>query len=279
MLPIALRFYHTKICLFINSFIKQFNNINMVFPTIDFNNLPLLPLSQKSNLPRCPAIYFILNQQQEVLYIGRSINLLYRWRDHHRFLQLREINKIQPVFIYWWECQPKKHNLISAENYYINLFKPLLNSTIVPTVYKGDFSIFLTQLARNTIIAGLFVQNNVYELILIYAWNKKYESRKIANILKKCPSSIVWDKHYIQKTPYWIADYKNHQLSQPFKLKILPCIKFGLFWQECTKSSIPTLVFDVPMKIVDWRTNYLIPNEENFVDVSKLDELIVEHTK
>lgn len=203
--------------------------------------------------------------------------MLYRWRDHHRFSQLSEINKTQTVFINWWECQPKIHKLVLAKNHYINLFKPLLNSTIIPKVYRGDFSVVLTQLARNTIVAGLFTRNYVYELILIYAWNKKNESRKIASILKKCPNNIVWDKQYIQKTPHWIADYKDDRLSQPLKIKIFPCIEFGLFWQECTKSSIPTLVFGVPMKIVDWRTNYQIPNEENFVDVSKLDELMIEH--
>lgn len=246
----------------------------MAFPTIDFNNLPSVPLAQKSNLPRCPAIYFVLNQKREILYIGRSINLLYRWRDHHRFVQLSEINKTKKVFIYWWECNTQKHNLVSAENYYINLFKPLFNSTIVPTIHKGDLSILLTQLSRNIIVAGLFRQDNIFELVLMYAWSKKYESRKIASILTKCPNSIVWDKYYIQKTPHWIADYRNHQLCKQLNLRIVPCVKFGLFWRECTKSSISTLVFGVPIRIVDWRTNYQVPNEENFVDISKLDELI-----
>ena len=250
----------------------------MTFPKINFDNLPSVSLAQKSYLPKCPAIYFVLNQKREILYVGRSINLLYRWREHHRFLQLSAINKTQEIFIYWWECKSKTFDLVAAENHYINLFKPLLNSTIVPTVNRGDFSILLTQLAKNTIIAGLFFYNNVYELIFIYAYPKKNESRKIANILKKCPSSIVWEKGYIQKTPHWIADYKNHQLHQPLNLKIYPCIKFGLFWRECTKSSISTLVFGVPMRIIDWRTNYQVPNEENFVDISKLDELMIEHT-
>lgn len=250
----------------------------MAFSKIDFDNLPLVSLAQKYYLPKCPAIYFVLNQKREILYVGRSINLLYRWRDHHRFLQLSEINKTQEIFIYWWECKSQTFDLVAAENYYINLFKPLLNSTIVPTVYQGDFSILLTQLARNTIIAGLFLHNNTYELIIIYAYPRKNESRKIANILKKCPINIVWDKYYIQKIPHWIADCKNHQLHQSLNLKILPCIKFGLFWRECTKSSISTLVFGVPMRIIDWRTNYQVPNEDNFVDISKLDELMIEHT-
>ena len=249
----------------------------MKFSKIDFNNLPSVPLSQKSDLPRCPAIYFVLNQKREILYIGRSINLLYRWRDHHRFSQLSEINKNKDIFIHWWECNLEIRDLASAEHYYINLFKPLLNLTIVPTIYQGDFSILLTQLARNTIIGGLFLYDDVYELIFIYAWSKKNESRKIANIIKKCPTSIVWEKHYIQKSPHWIADYKNHQLHQLLNLKIYPCVKFGLFWRECTKSSISTLVFGVPMKIIDWRTNYQVPNEENFVDISKLDELMLEN--
>ena len=249
----------------------------MKFPRINFDNLLSVSLAQKSHLPRCPAIYFILNRKQEILYIGRSINLLYRWRDHHRFLQLSEINKTQEIFIYWWECDLKLYDIVLAENYYINLFKPLFNATTVPTIHQGDLSILLTLLARNTLIAGLFLHNNIYDLIFLYAWSKKNESRKIANILKNSPSSIVWDKHYIQKTPHWIADIKNHQLNKPLNLKLYPCIKFGLFWRECTKSSISTLVFGVPMEVIDWRTNYQILNEENFVDISKLDELMLKN--
>ena len=246
----------------------------MAFPKIDFDCLPSVPLAQKSYLPRCSAIYFVLNQNKEILYVGRAINLLYRWRDHHRFMQLIELNKTQNISIFWWECQHQIHDLISAENYYINFFKPLLNSTTVPTIFKGNFSIVLSQLARNTIVAGLFSKNKSYELVLIYAWPKKNESRKIAQLLKKCLNGFTWTKNYIQKTPFWIGNFSDLQLQQPVNVRVTPCIIYGLFWRECTKSSIPTLVLGVPMRIVDWRTNYEVPNEENFLDVSILDRLI-----
>lgn len=80
----------------------------MLFPKIDFKNLPFVSLSNKSNLPKCSGIYFVLNQKKEVLYVGKSINLFYRWRDHHRFEQLSEIhkNKNEVISIFWLELKP-----------------------------------------------------------------------------------------------------------------------------------------------------------------------------
>lgn len=40
--------------------------------------LPSLPLEQRAELPAVSAIYFCLNQSEEVLYIGRSINIAQR---------------------------------------------------------------------------------------------------------------------------------------------------------------------------------------------------------
>lgn len=112
--------------------------------------------------------------------------------------------------------------------------------------------------------------------MLLYPCFKKNESRKIASLLKKSPDSFTWNKEYLQTKPFWVADYASNQLPKPIKVRITPCVTYGLFWNECTKSSIPTLVLGIPMRIVDWKTHYSIPLEEYFIDVTKLDELVID---
>jgi hypothetical protein len=49
---------------------------------INPSNLPAMPLSERWNLPVCPAIYFVM-QGDITLYIGRTKNLYRRWLTHH----------------------------------------------------------------------------------------------------------------------------------------------------------------------------------------------------
>lgn len=249
-----------------------------MFPQFNFCSLPSVSLTQKSQLPRCPGIYFVLNQNKEVLYVGKSINLLYRWREHHRFNQLSEINKNDDISIYWLEIKPEKDkDLTLAENHYIKKLKPVLNYSTVPIIHKGDFATALSQLNRKTIIAGLYHIDREYELILLYPCFKKRESIKIASLLKKSPSCFEWDKQYLNKIkPYWVSEYFTQKSQVLIKIKIIPDVTYGLFWNECNKSSIPSLVLGVSMRVIDWRNNYAsFPREESLVDVSILDELII----
>lgn len=41
--------------------------------------LPSIPLAQKSKLPVCPGIYFAIDGEEKVLYIGCSKNINQRW--------------------------------------------------------------------------------------------------------------------------------------------------------------------------------------------------------
>lgn len=245
-----------------------------MFPKLDFYSLPSVLLSQKDNLPRCPAIYFAIDSNNNVLYVGKAINLLFRWREHHRFDQLSEMNRTNQLRIAWCECNPDRDVLTEAEKHFIKLYKPLLNNSIVPIIPKGDFSIVLSRLATNTIILGLFKRDYGYELKLGYAWPKRNASRQIGQLLKQCEQGFTWEKEYIQTSPVWIGKYNNSTVPRQIKLCITPCISSGLFWAECTKNCIKVLVAGVLIRSVDWRSNFSIPEEENFMDLPLLDELI-----
>jgi len=91
-------------------------------------DLPSKPLSLRSKLPSCPAIYFVISDSDEILYIGKSINLANRWVQHHRFKQL----SLYPNARIAWLQSNEVELLFEIESSLIESFNPLLNRSRVP---------------------------------------------------------------------------------------------------------------------------------------------------
>ncbi len=73
----------------------------MINPSeINLSSLPWLPLDAKSAFPRNPAIYFAIDSQGTVQYIGRSINPKNRWASHHKYQELETIGSIKIVYLF-----------------------------------------------------------------------------------------------------------------------------------------------------------------------------------
>lgn len=92
-----------------------------------------LPLKQREQLPPQPGIYVVVDAEQEVWYVGRSININARWngRGHHRYQQLSRTNN-QRLYKIYWQLFPIEQ-LNEKEQLYIDLFKPYLNYSRVKT--------------------------------------------------------------------------------------------------------------------------------------------------
>ena len=85
--------------------------------------LPFVPFNERKRLPRLTAIYFVLNADGTVLYVGQSINLALRWAAHHRTDKL--INH-QATRIAWLVMEdPAMLNVV--ESACIAYFEPLCN--------------------------------------------------------------------------------------------------------------------------------------------------------
>ena len=91
---------------------------------IDINPLalPLLPLAERRFLPAIPAIYFCLDVDGNVLYVGGTSNLRQRWRAHHKYTHLKSID----VRLAWLECSDLCL-LPEIESALIDYFNPPLN--------------------------------------------------------------------------------------------------------------------------------------------------------
>ena len=91
--------------------------------TIPLLALPSLPFEERRRLPKCAAIYFVLNAAGTVLYIGQSINLAVRWVAHHRATRL--IDK-QATRISWLTIEDETL-LDDIESACIAYFDPICN--------------------------------------------------------------------------------------------------------------------------------------------------------
>lgn len=126
-------------------------------------NFDSLLLTKKGNLPTCPAVYFVLSQQKEVLYIGRADNLRNRWQNHHRFAQVNRLG----TQVVWMEVADKGE-LPEIERNLISAFKPLLNGTPVESGNYGwvqDFVAELLALGREGYVNSTLATAVVNDLI------------------------------------------------------------------------------------------------------------------
>jgi hypothetical protein len=148
--------------------------------------LPSVHLSELKKLPDCTAIYFAIDSENRILYVGQAANLTVRWRNHHRQYQLEEIDKISPVRIAWlvWNS----NGLDEAEESLIKHFHPLLNGTEVksPAIIPSEVILrdFLKAFSRRLIIIGIKPKttNELPNVYLKYDWMDCSPKGTAANI-------------------------------------------------------------------------------------------------
>ncbi|EAW35194.1 GIY-YIG nuclease family protein [Lyngbya sp. PCC 8106] len=98
------------------------------------NNLPIFSggysLRNRSCLPDKPGIYFVIDEHNQILYIGLAKNLRSRWggRSHHRYKQLarKGLDKIYLCYV-----EVPEPELKTLEKAYIEQLKPPLNDAKV----------------------------------------------------------------------------------------------------------------------------------------------------
>lgn len=92
---------------------------------IDLAALPWLPLNAKTAFPRQPAIYFAIDSQNQIQYIGQSTDPKHRWERHHRYQELEEIGGVRVAYLFVDDAEL----LPEIETSLIVWFKPPLNRT------------------------------------------------------------------------------------------------------------------------------------------------------
>jgi hypothetical protein len=94
--------------------------------TIPVLTLPSVPFAERRSLPGCAAIYFVLDGQDTVLYIGCSVNLAERWRAHHQARKLTDKGATRIA----WLVMDDVTLLAGVEAACIVYFEPPCNTSI-----------------------------------------------------------------------------------------------------------------------------------------------------
>ncbi|NHC33616.1 GIY-YIG nuclease family protein [Scytonema millei] len=203
----------------------------MLIKDIQLSELPSVYLLNKDNLPSYAAIYFVSDGTGQILYIGRTVNLVARWREHHRFGQLKRLNRKNQISISWLECSNNMNTLANLETEFIELYKPPLNWTKVVTPIRRITPVetalqqSFQQLAKfNTMIFG-FDPIAGEEPPTIYLFYPVYGRRGVSggirsalkNINKKA-SSLKWKEYHTEpksfgKFGYWETNYKGIRID------------------------------------------------------------------
>ena len=106
---------------------------------IALSELPNISLTDKRHLPSCQCVYLAC-QGDRVLYIGQSLNLVNRWKQHHHYSTLKAMEDVR---IAWVEVSDRSL-LRKVESALIEWFKPTLNKDPLdnlihegrPTIYS-----------------------------------------------------------------------------------------------------------------------------------------------
>ena len=199
--------------------------------SLKLSELPSVHLLDKDNLPDCAAIYFVCDSKGQILYIGRTVNLLYRWREHHRFNQLKRLNRKERVSISWIVCSKDINTLSKLENEFISLYKPPLNwSKVVAPIRKitpAEIALqqSLQQLTKlNTMIFGFdpVAGENPPTIYLVYpVYGRRGLSGSIRIALKtinKKASSLKWKEYHAEpkssgRFGYWETEYNGIRIE------------------------------------------------------------------
>ncbi len=203
----------------------------MLIKNIKLSDLPSIYLLDKDNLPNCAAIYFVSDSKGQVLYIGRTVNLVERWRQHHRFNQLKRFNRKDRLTISWMTCSNDIKTLSNLEDEFIKLYKPPLNwSKVVAPVRKitpveTALQQSLQQLAKlNTMVFGFnpIADEEPPTIYLVYpVYGRRGLSGSIRCVLRninKKASSLKWKEYHtdpksLGKFGYWETEYNGIRID------------------------------------------------------------------
>ena len=73
----------------------------MINPSdINLCALPSVPLEDRSRFPQTPCIYFAIDSQDVIQYIGRSVNPKNRWVTHHKQAALQNVGSIKIAYLF-----------------------------------------------------------------------------------------------------------------------------------------------------------------------------------
>ncbi|MBD2497904.1 helix-turn-helix transcriptional regulator [Nostoc sp. FACHB-280] len=112
--------------------------------TIDPLALPSVSLHERSQLPTTPCIYFAIDSQGVIQYVGKAKNLRTRWRAHDKGIELSMMDSVTIAYL-----EVDAELLVEIENALIEWFMPSLNTRkSIKSLQKRPFCLQIERVIR-----------------------------------------------------------------------------------------------------------------------------------
>lgn len=181
--------------------------------SFQLDKLPYVEFLKKDQLPETAGIYFAVDKDQKVWYIGKAQNLKDRWVGHHRYDQLKKINKRSSIKILWYSCENDANTLNKLEKYFIDTYHPVLNQTSVEakriTPTEIELRNTLVKIGKYVVIFGCEEYSKEFGLPTVYLkydWSYRNPARILRNIFDAVNrrGSLKWSYYWrVKSTPIW----------------------------------------------------------------------------
>lgn len=186
-----------------------------ILNTFQLDRLSGIDFPKLEQLPETAGIYFVVDDNKNIWYIGKAQNIKARWIGHHRYAQLNRLNQKNHIKILWYRSENDENILTELEKHFINTYHPILNKTKVEvrqiTPAELDLRNTLVKIAKYVIVYGYEGSSEEFGLPSVYL---KYDflHRNPASILRRIfdavnkRGSLKWSYYRkLKATPIWRA--------------------------------------------------------------------------
>lgn len=143
-------------------------------------DLPSVTFEDRSQLPGDPAVYFIVDLNEIIVYIGQADNLRMRWVSHHRAPQMCAGYRI------FWQSAPKT-DLVAIEERAIAEYRPVWNGSSVQGE-KRHATIRPSKEMRERLeaLSRIYGSNTaVYEAAVERLWRLHFQPESADDVLER----------------------------------------------------------------------------------------------
>jgi predicted GIY-YIG superfamily endonuclease len=109
---------------------------------VQISYLPSVAFEYRQDLPAVPALYFVLNSQRDVMYIGQTNNLSTRWKGHQRAIQMQAGG----YRIHWYRIDDEQQR-ITTESQAIKYFRPPWNNSAIQVADRRRVDAYIRDVA------------------------------------------------------------------------------------------------------------------------------------
>lgn len=141
----------------------------MTISTVKISLFPSVAFERRQDLPAIPAVYFVLSDRREIVYIGEASDLQARWvgKRHQRALQMAGGG----YRIHWTQAPTDAAQRKAMERESINYYQPLWNRTEVPTDEMEEISRYIRNVARHM---GMDAKDLHLQILKEWAYSRSF---------------------------------------------------------------------------------------------------------